>query len=116
MNDSRRKRQQLSQGFPAFQNQAFGQTPYENSQSTSNANSNSFGFGPNGFGAANALAQAQGNFSVKYNATSPSTIFVCFYISTGFQAQGPLGQFGASAANTITDSFQAGPGGIQVRK
>lgn len=33
---------------------------------------------------------------------------------TGFQSNGPLGSFGANAANTITDSFQAGPGGIQV--
>lgn len=61
----RQKRQQVLQGFPAFQNQGFqnpgfGQNPYGGSQSTSNANSNSFGFGPLGFGAANAQAQAQG--------------------------------------------------------
>lgn len=30
----------------------------------------------------------------------------------GFQSQGPLGGFGASAANTGTQSFAAGPGGI----
>lgn len=64
----RRKRQQIFQGFPSFQNPGvqnpgFIQNPYGGSQSTSNANSNSFGAGPNGFGAANAQAQAQGNFS-----------------------------------------------------
>lgn len=56
-----RRKRQLTQGFPAFSNPGF-QNPYGGSQSTANANSNSFGYGPNGFGAANALAQAQGSF------------------------------------------------------
>lgn len=29
-----------------------------------------------------------------------------------FNAQGPLGGFGASAANTATQGFHAGPGGL----
>jgi hypothetical protein len=60
-------------------------------QSNALANANSFGqySGPGGFGGGAAHAGAQ-----------------------AFRAQGPLGGFGASAANTQTQGFHAGPGGI----
>lgn len=91
--------QQQYPGFDQQQQQpSFGglnnknQPPhYGGSSSSANANSHSSGFGAQGFGSSVAGAQAQ-----------------------GFEAHGPQGGFGASAANADTQSIQVGPNGFQV--
>lgn len=44
------------------------------------------------------------------------TFNYCFIGAQSFQSQGPLGGFGASAANSQTQGFHAGPQGISVNK